>query len=438
MKKARIIGIFLVFVMMFNMCGCSLFTADISELLSPPELTGELASIAEALHEKIGTNYTLKYPTGGHYHSAVIQNDINADGIFEAYALYSTTDRDTTYMNLNVLTSESGKWFSVAEAKVVAGGVEMIDFCDLNADGVMEILVGFEIYGTTEKQLAVYTFSGKTLSQRMLQRYTHFLCEDLNKDDKNDVFIVNFNPAENTNYAGLYSLTDNGVEEICGCLLDTNVESVNAPVVSTLSNGEPAIYIDAIKGAGAITEVLYIEQNKLVNPLLSSNTGQNILTLRAATIPAKDINDDGIVEIPIQSVLPSVFYKNQETLYYTDWYSFNGAILTKKVCTIMNFNDGYYLTVPERFVGKISVLKDVDRKMRVIYHYDAETETIGEEMARLQVIDERKWDSKDYNRNGLVELARENGMVFAYKISGSGEEKEQLTKEFIASFKLID
>jgi len=438
MKIFRIIGVVLAVAMCFNLCGCSLFTVDTNELLSPPALTGELAPIAKALGERLGSAYTLKYPSGGNYHSAVVQNDINGDGVFEAFALYSTADGDTTYMNVEVLTQESGSWSCAASAQVVAGGVEMIDFCDLNADGVLELLVGFEIYGATEKQLAVYSFAGKALSQRMLQRYTHFLCEDLNSDEKNELFIINFNPAENTNIAALYGLTEQGIDEISSCLLDTNIEAVNAPVFSTLSNGTPAVYIDEVKGAGAITEVLYMEKGKLVNPLLSVNTGQNILTLRSATIPARDINADGITEIPIQSVLPSVFYKNHETLYYTDWYSFNGSVLTKQVCTIMNFNDGYYLTVPNKFVGNISVLKDIDRKLRVIYKYDSETETIGEEIARLQVVEERRWDSKDYDKKGLSELARSGGYVFAYKISGEGEEKENLTEQFIESFKLID
>ncbi len=438
MKKRRIIGLILAVAMCFNLSGCSLFTVDTNELLSPPALTGELAPIAKALQEKLGSGYALKYPSGGNYHSAVVQNDINGDGVFEALALYSTTDGDTAYMNLEVLTNDNGLWNCAASAQVVAGGVEMIDFCDLNADGDLEVLVGFEIYGATEKQLAVYSFSGKALSQRMLQRYTHFLCEDLNNDEKNEVFIINFNPAENTNIASLYGLTEEGIEEISSCLLDTNIESVNAPLYSTLSNGTPAVYIDEVKGAGAITEVVYIEKGKLVNPLLSVNTGQNILTLRSATIPSKDINGDGITEIPIQSVLPSVFYKNHETLYYTDWYSFNGSVLTKQVCTIMNFNDGYYLTVPNKFIGNISVLKDIDRKLRVIYRYDAETETIGEEIARLQAVEERRWDSEDYDKKGLSELARSGGYVFAYKISGEGEEKETLTQQFIESFKLID
>jgi hypothetical protein len=37
-----------------------------------------------------------------------------------------------------------------------------------------------------------------------------------------------------------------------------------------------------------------------------------------------------------------------------------------------------------------------------------------------------------------MELARSGGYVFAYKISGEGEEKENLTEQFIESFKLID
>lgn len=438
MKSTRLFSLILAVAMLFNLCGCSVFTVDTNELLSPPELTGELAPIAEALSKKADAGYVLKYPSEGNYRSAVIQNDINGDGIFEAFALYSTVEGDVTYMHINVILNKSGEWVSVADQKVVAGGVDSIDFADINSDGIQEILVGWSVYGTTEKQLAVYTLEGEVLSQRMLQRYTHFLCADMNKDNENEIFIVNFNVVENLNYAALYNLTDTGVEEISRCALDSGIESVSAPKLSTLSNGTPAIYIDEIKGAGAITEVVFMEKNTLVNPLLSSNTGQNILTLRSSTIASRDINDDGIVEIPIQSVLPSVFYKNHEPLYYTDWYSFNGEMLARQLCTVMNFDDGYYVEVPNNLQGKISVLKDTDRHIRIFYEYDEQTETIGEEIARVQAVSEALWDRKDYDKNGLTELARSGGTVFAFKISASNDEKKELTEQLKMSFKLIN
>ena len=68
------------------LCGCSMLAGDTAELLSPPELSGDIAPIAAAIAASAGGEYTLKYPSKGNFRSAVIQNDINGDGTLEAFA----------------------------------------------------------------------------------------------------------------------------------------------------------------------------------------------------------------------------------------------------------------------------------------------------------------------------------------------------------------
>ena len=137
-----------------SLCSCKMFTADTAELLSPPALTGDIAPIASAISASAGGEYTLKYPSVGNYRSAVVQNDIDGDGIMEAFAFYSMTEEESTVMYVNVICSKNGKWKSVAKQKIVAGGVDRVDFCDLDGDGISEILIGWEIYGTSEMQMA--------------------------------------------------------------------------------------------------------------------------------------------------------------------------------------------------------------------------------------------------------------------------------------------
>lgn len=418
MKIKRLFVFAISAFIMFSLCGCDLFTADTEEMLQPPSLSGELAPISKALEKAIGTDYTLKYPTNGNYRSAVIQKDINGDGILEAFAFYSKTEGDTTMMYINILCNKSGEWKSVAEQKIVAGGVDRVDFCDLDGDGTEEILSGWEIYGTSEMQLAVYSFNQDILSQRMLQRYSYFCCTDLDEDGKNEIFMINFNPAENINRAGLYQLADDGVRELTGCVLDSSVKTVNEPVVSTLSNGKPAVYIDEIKGAGAVTEVLFVDRGMLVNPLLNTELRENMLTLRSASIMTADINRDGIMEIPVQGPLPSAKKDDtNESLYYTNWCSYNGETLTNQLTAVMNLNDGYYIAVPPKWVGNIAVLKDTEKKVREIYRYNGETEQTGEMLLCIQAVPVKELDSDKAVYADMQEIARSNGTAFICALS---------------------
>ena len=140
--------------------------------------------------------------------------DINGDGIMEAFAFYSMTEDESTVMYVNAICSENGKWKSVAKQKIVAGGVDRVDFCDLDGDGISEILIGWEIYGTSEMQMAVYSFKNDELNRRMLQQYTHFLCGDIDEDGNNEITVIMINSGDTPNTATVYRLNENGVSEL--------------------------------------------------------------------------------------------------------------------------------------------------------------------------------------------------------------------------------
>ena len=282
-----------------GLCGCRLFTVDTDQLLSPPKPTGDVKPILQALSGSI-EEYTLKYPSDGDRRSAIILEDIEGDGSLEAFAFYTTDDGEQIKMNVNLIKFKKNKWRSVATGSIVAGGVDRVEFSDIDGDGIKEILIGWEIYGGSDKQLSMYSFDGKTLSQRMLKPYTEFVCCDLDEDGTEEIFVQLLNTAESTNSAVLYSIGKDGVSQVAGCIMDGTVKTVSSAAVSVLSTGSPAIYVDEIKGAGAITEVLFLLKGELVNNLLDTETSfENNRTIRQSSLKSYDINEDGIPEIPI-------------------------------------------------------------------------------------------------------------------------------------------
>ena len=391
LKKAA--ALIYTLIICISLCGCKMFTADTAELLSPPELTGDITPIASAISASAGGEYTLKYPSVGNYRSAVVQNDINGDGIMEAFAFYSMTEDESTVMYVNAICSENGKWKSVAKQKIVAGGVDRVDFCDLDGDGISEILIGWEIYGTSEMQMAVYSFKNDELNRRMLQQYS----------------------AE----------------------LDRGVKTVNEPVYAHLSSGKPAIYIDEIKGVGAVTEVLFIEKNKLVNPLFNAEKGETTATLRAAAFGVQDINSDGIIEIPVQREVPAVSKSDvAEKIYLTDWCSYNGEALTPQISALMNANDGYYYIVPSKLIDRMAVYKNTDRHLREIYRYDGNA--AGDLLFTIKTVKKTDWDNERYAGRGFSEITHDGVSSYICSISEAGEANGMTVTEIRQNFRLID
>ena len=437
MKKT--VCIILALAQVLLLCGCDIFTADTAELLSPPPLTGDIYPIAEAIKESAAGAYTLKYPSRGNHRSAVVQYDINSDGVLEAFALYSMTDGEVMTMHINAVCFKDGEWRSVAQQKIIAGGVDRVDFCDLDGDGAAEILVGWEIYGTSQMQLAVYSLGENSLTQRMLQRYNHFITCDLDEDDRNEVMIIRTASAEQQNTASLYILTDDGVAELSNCSLDSTVKTVNEPQLSTLSSGKPAVYIDEIKGVGAVTEVLFIEKGVLVNPLLSKETGETISTLRSVLFSIKDINNDGIIEIPVQVNVPSVSKSEvNEKLYFTNWCSFNGETLTNQMTTMINTNDSYYYIIPQKWIGRVAVLKDTARNLRELYRYNPEDMTAGERLMYIKAVDKQEWDSGKHRALNAEEIVNDSKTTYVCYLSEAAIADGIDIEKVKADFKLYE
>lgn len=434
----KVICVSLVFVLAFVLCGCDFFASETAELLSPPALSGELAPIAEAINKSNVGAYDFEYPSRGNYRSAVVQNDINGDGVFEAFAFYSVTEGDITVMNINALVCRDGKWESLARQKIAAGGVDKLDFCDLDGDGVKEIMVGWEIYGTSEMQLGVYGMSENALTQRLLQKYTHFITCDLDEDKKDEVLIVKANAAEQMNTASLFDFDEVGVTEI-SCELDSTAKTINEPFFATLSTGKPAVYIDEIKGLGAVTEVLFMEKGVLRNPLFQPDTKETLLTLRSATFSSRDIDEDDIFEIPVQVSVPSVA-KSQvnEKLYLIDWCSFNGETLTKQLTTMINVDDGYYYSISEKWIGNIAVLKDTDNNLREIYKYNPDDMTVGESLLYIKAVPKSDWDSGKYKASGIFEIMNNGETSFICRISETAAKEGLILENVKLNFKLYE
>lgn len=422
----------------FTLCGCDFITADTAELLSPPTLSGDIKPIAELIKETAPSTHVMKYPSRGDYRSAVIREDVDANGTLEAFAFYSVTDGEIITMHMNLMSNKNGKWSSVAVQQIVAAGVDKIEFSDLDGDGIEEIIVGWQIYGTSEMQLGVYSIGDNSFTQRMLQKYTHFTTCDLDEDNHKEVLVINVSSNE-SNTAALYAINESGVTELSSCLLDQTASTVNEPVINTLSTGKPAVYIDSIKGVGAVTEVLFIEKGVLVNPLLDSAAGETLATLRSVSFGLEDINEDGILEIPVQMDVPSVAHSTvNEKLYLTNWCSFNGETLTNQVTTMINVIDGYYFTLSSKWVGNIAVLKDTTNRIREVYLYDSQKTAVGSSILYLRTIKKSDWKSGKFRDEGFAEIMETEKDVFVCKISEEGI-KQGIDMNYVQSnFRLFE
>ncbi len=405
MTFRKIAVLFCAIIMLFTLTSCSPLDTSIDSLITPPKQDGDIYPIHQALEKSIGKDFTLKYPISGDYRSAFSFKDIDGDGFEEALALYTLNNEGTVSTHLNIIDNIDEEWVSCSDVMVVGNGVEKMTFCDLNGDEIPEIIIGWMIYGTVDKQVGVYTYDGNTLNQRAMEKYTVFLCSSLKSSGNDELIVINLNTTEKTSSIKVLTLSQNGIAETGTAMLDGGVTSYSAPIVSKLSDGRPALYLDAIKGTGTLTEIVWFEGATLKSTY-NAVTAETSTTYRPSVVYIKDINGDEIMDIPIMSVLPSSASKIEtDKVYVTAWSSFNGNEMKVIKNTFMNYTDGYYLSIPDNWMNRLHLARKTDSRQRIFYSYNPEEEIQGPEIFRIisvsqSDIESGKFETKDYQKLG--------------------------------------
>ncbi len=433
MNKTRLIftSLVLCFVMVF-LSGCRLFSVG-DELLTPPRAQGELGDIQEALEKLTSNKITLKYPTAGEYRSAIVQYDLTGNGIKDAVAFYSTESENISAMHIAVVSKRDGKWVAAKDVTVLASGVERVEFDDLDGDGISEIIVGWSVYATVDKEIGVYGFDGAVLTPHAHEKYTAFLRTDLDTDQKKELFLINLNSTDKTATARLLTLENDTITEKASCRCDGSVSGYLSVAATKLLNGKPAVFVDAQKGTGAITEAFYLDGESLVNPLFDRETGTTAISERPSTKISSDINGDGTLDIPMLELLPG--YEDaaeNDRIYITRFCTLNNGSLVVTLSALMNYTDGYYFTIPKALDGRITLTRNIEARTRTIYLYDKNKATRGAELFTIKTVNLNNWETS--NTQNWHKILEDKTTVYAVLISEyDGSEAlsvEQIKSEF--------
>lgn len=405
MTLRKIAALFCAVIMLFTFTSCTSLDTSIDSLITPPKQDGDIYPIQQALEKSIGKDFTLKYPISGDYRSAFSFKDIDGDGFEEALALYTLNNEGTVSTHLNIIDNIDEEWVSCSDVMVVGNGVEKMTFCDLNGDEIPEIIIGWMIYGTVDKQVGVYTYDGNTLNQRAMEKYTLFLCSSLKSSGNDELIVINLNTTEKTSSIKVLTLSQTGIAETGTAMLDGGVTGYSAPIVSKLSDGRPALYLDAIKGTGTLTEIVWFDGTTLKSTY-NAVTAETTMTYRPSVVYVKDIDGDEIMDIPVMSILPSTAGKIEtDKVYVTAWSSFNGNEMKVIKNTFMNYTDGYYLTIPDNWMNRLHLARKTDSRQRIFYIYNPDEEIQGPEIFRIisvsqSDVDSGKFETEEYQKLG--------------------------------------
>lgn len=358
-SKIFLIAVFLPLML----TGCALSTG-IESLLVPPKLGTQHQDIYNALKNYTGENVDLKYPKSGKNLSAFIIEDIDGDAEDEAIVFYKkkTGASANDSLRINILDTSDSKWKSVYDHAADGNELEQIEVTKLGDSDRINIIVGYSLINRSDKKITVYDYqNGKLNANLSNEPYSVFKTIDLNNDNTNELFIASQNSLSDKASAVLYHLYENDRYKRSEVTLGETYNGYSNISVCTDSEENTRIFLDAMTGNGNVaTEVFKAdEQNNLLSEF--SPDIQKHQTIRPSVYKSADVDNDGMVEIPVPYFYDGYDENSEHLPCITSWYEVEGDKLKHKYETYMSITDEYVFFIPSQWYGNVTLKSDVSK-----------------------------------------------------------------------------
>lgn len=405
--------------------------------MKPPVFSNTDEDLLSAFTLAAGESTIYCTPVNGDYKSAVIVEDLDGDRIEEAFIFYRLKSGQGI-VRLNFLEKIDGVWKSVSDFNGSGTSVDSVSFIDLDGDGVKEVFAGWRVGSSSAKALSVYRRNSDkhSFQEIMNESYSVMTCGDADSDGETEVLLVSQTSTVtgNQNFANLYKCTGGKMNLTGTAKLDGNVSSyVSVKNEKTDEKSPLKFYIDALKGEMLmITELIYwnSETSELVAPFVDEVTLTNTLTLRFEPIPSMDIDNDGTIEIPVQTALSDRQEESDllvsSSFYLTEWKKTAGRELVTVQNSLISSTGGFIFRLDEDSLERISVNAQNDK----CWIFRSIDEDGGyTDLFSLLVIDAGNWS--DEMANSYTVLMQTDELYVCAYISAAGTENG-ITGERIA------
>ncbi len=441
--KRSIFSFIMIIAMLFVLSSCSSnsFILPADSLLSPPLYYEEYEDLVESFNKSINGEMTLCSPKKGDYRSAIVVEDIDSDGLQEAVIFYKTNS-DISVARMHYFDLVGNRWISFGDFNGYGAGIENIVITDMDFDGKKELLVLWNTSGSASGNiLSVYRLDAVTNKFKEISNESCFISEivDIDGNGKKDIFLIAQNnvPSGSQKVAKAMRLSGDSVIIFGETKLDPNISSYSSVKTEKTSREAPMrIYIDAYKGEQQmITEVVYWDgkNSELCAPLLDSETMTNSISLRFDPIGCSDINNDGIIDIPVQNTFfgksDNVTALDAENIYLTEWKSLSSSGLETVAYSLVNYHDGYLINLDKSEINSLGIRNYRSQNSWIVYSADIAGKPVNE-LYSVFKIPTLKWNTENYD-NYIPIIENEENVVCVF-ITSDGKSLG-ITEDFLKS-----
>lgn len=354
-KLKASIKIMLLSATLILLTGCLSKTTD--ELYLLPQPSEEYLLLQAKINGIINAGAEYSAPISGNSKQSVQLEDLDGDGIKEALAFFNVS-KDEKPLKICVFKNTGDSYEIATVIEGYGTAIESILYADLNGDSAIEIIVGWQM-NTGLQMLAVYSMKDLAAVQFLTTDYTGYSVFDISGDSISELMVLRYDDSAVTGELEMYVFLPDGDFENSIAPLSKGVRSINRMKTGYLINKEPALIIEgSYESDNIITDIFACRKDKIINVTLNGNSGVSENTIRRtigqSAVYTRDINSDGVWEVPITRVLPSP--DNSTSYWVLDWYAYSiyGG-RTFVTTTYHNYSDSWYLVLPDNWNEIITV-----------------------------------------------------------------------------------
>ncbi|MCL2046391.1 MAG: hypothetical protein FWG88_08400 [Oscillospiraceae bacterium] len=434
--KNHTLAILLFFTILLFLTGCLRVTAD--DLYSLPQVSQDYLRLSEQINIILSQGAEFSPPTNGQNRQAVQLKDINGNGVNEVLAFFAIPGEST--LSLYIFEMMDGDYTVVEIIEVVGDAFESVRYSDLDGDGEVEIILGWQM-GPTLKYFSIFTVKEFRAVLLMREEFSEITLCDLTGNGNDDVIALRLPSQDTAALVQIYTLMPDGEILNSEARLSAGVEAFAKIQAGMLSDNVNALFVESegrFDHGNLVTDIFAFQNDMFTNISLTGAGGVSEGTVRARNIYSADINDDGVFKFPI----PRLLKAQSDTPYYVmDWFSMDSSgDFDLALTTYHNSFDEWYLILPPNWREKVSVRREniVSGERTVIFSFIANEDGPYVDFLKIHRlsgdIDEEREVSK-----GRVILTSEGLSTYAFELlAAPNSHGLDFSEELIrANFRLI-
>jgi len=345
--------LFILTLLLIFLTGCTYQMGD--GLLSLPRLPEEYVGLQKLYDEILATGATYVSAKSGSNRQSVQLADMDADGENEVVSFFKNPD-GTFSVYIHKKFDEA--YYEIGKADGVGKNIRSVDYISMNAIGEQALLVTWDLEDSLQSALSVYTIEAGAARNVLDLQYLSYHVEDMDMDAQDDIIAVYRESGEQVNSVAMYSF--DGSECILKGKSQLSIESdkvVN--IVSGLTTaGKRAVYIDSSTlESEYVTDIIFCQSDGvLMNESIDTESGSANVTKRHINIYSTDIDNDGIIEIPLAKMFDGYTDPlSSDTRWKISWCEIEtGKIVNNSMDTFHNSIEGWFFILPGKWDENVS------------------------------------------------------------------------------------